>query len=75
MSGAGLLHESKIGCDVFFNLNNYSDHYGEKCQAFHTKILGDALTKATPYLYPFIIEFALIGASVAYIMSNHIGKR
>jgi hypothetical protein len=30
---------------------------------------------ASPYIFPFIIEFALIGAMVAYIMSGHIGKR
>lgn len=33
----------------------------------------DILSKSSPYLYPFIIEYSLIGASVAYIMSNHIG--
>ena len=47
----------------------------EGCNDFHSKILGDRLLGSTPYFYPFIVEFALIGASVAYIMSNHIGKR
>jgi hypothetical protein len=45
------------------------------CEDFHSKILGDRLLGSTPYFYPFIVEFALIGASVAFIMSNHIGKR
>ena len=45
------------------------------CDEFHSKILGDRLLGSTPYFYPFIVEFALIGASVAYIMSNHIGAR
>ena len=45
------------------------------CSEFHSKILGERLLGSTPYFYPFIVEFALIGASVAYIMSNHIGKR
>ena len=45
------------------------------CDEFHSKILGDRLLGSTPYFYPFIVEFALIGASVAYIMSNHIGTR
>ena len=45
------------------------------CSEFHSKVLGERLLGSTPYFYPFIVEFALIGASVAYIMSNHIGKR
>ena len=45
------------------------------CHEFRSKILGDILVSSQPYFYPFTVEFALIGASVAYIMSNHIGKR
>merc|ERR1712223_274786 len=33
------------------------------------------LSQSSPYLFPFIIEYSLIGASVAYIMSNHIGYK
>ena len=48
----------------------------EKCEEFSRNFLGqDILSKSSTYLYPFIIEFSLIGASVAYIMSNHIGFR
>ena len=46
----------------------------EECQEFQTKILPEnILSKSSPYFFPFVIEFSLIGASVFYIMSNHIG--
>jgi hypothetical protein len=47
----------------------------EVCEEFRQNILGETITMTTPYLYPFIIEFALIGASVTFVMSNHIGKK
>jgi hypothetical protein len=45
------------------------------CDEHRRNILGDLIERTNPFVYPFIIEFALIGASVAYLMSNHIGKR
>ena len=33
----------------------------------------DVLHKSSPYLYPFVIETALIGASVFYLMREHVG--
>ena len=39
----------------------------------HNFLPDDILSKSSPYLYPFIIEYSLIGASVAYVMSSHIG--
>jgi hypothetical protein len=47
----------------------------EHCEEYRTNLLGDVIKEASPYIYPFTIEFALIGASVFYLMSNHIGKR
>ena len=46
----------------------------EVCNEYRHDILGDAAVAAVPCLYPFMIEYALIGASVALIMSKHIGK-
>ena len=46
----------------------------EECNEFQTKILPENILSITsPYFFPFVIEFSLIGASVFYIMSNHIG--
>ncbi|KAG5895146.1 hypothetical protein JTB14_007317 [Gonioctena quinquepunctata] len=36
-------------------------------------IMGSIVEDAGPYLYPFIIEYSLIGAAVIYIMWKHIG--
>lgn len=36
-------------------------------------IMGNIVRDAAPYLYPFIIEYCLIGAAVVYIMWRHIG--
>ena len=37
-------------------------------------LMGDIVTKSAPYLYPFLIEFSLIGAGVLLIMWARIGK-
>jgi hypothetical protein len=47
----------------------------KKCRQFRKDILGESVKHASPYFFPFIIEFSLIGAIVAFIMSEHIGKK
>lgn len=37
-------------------------------------IMGTIVQDAAPYLYPFIIEYSLIGAAVIYVMWKHIGR-
>lgn len=37
-------------------------------------IMGTIVEDSTPYLYPFIIEYSLIGAAVIYVMWKHIGR-
>ncbi|KAF7989952.1 hypothetical protein HCN44_008626 [Aphidius gifuensis] len=37
-------------------------------------IMGNIVQEAAPYLFPFIIEYSLIGAAVIYIMWKHIGR-
>lgn len=37
-------------------------------------IMGNIVPDSAPYLYPFIIEYSLIGAAVIYVMWKHIGK-
>lgn len=37
-------------------------------------IMGSIVQDAAPYLYPFIIEYSLIGAAVVYTMWRHIGR-
>lgn len=37
-------------------------------------IMGTIVQESGPYLYPFIIEYSLIGAAVIYVMWKHIGR-
>ncbi|XP_060800661.1 proton channel OtopLc isoform X2 [Amyelois transitella] len=37
-------------------------------------IMGSIVSDSAPYLYPFIIEYSLIGAAVIYVMWKHIGR-
>uniref|UniRef100_A0A0A9YVE2 Otopetrin-2 n=1 Tax=Lygus hesperus TaxID=30085 RepID=A0A0A9YVE2_LYGHE len=39
-----------------------------------TNIMGTIVQDSAPYLFPFIIEYSLIGAAVIYVMWRHIGK-
>ncbi len=36
--------------------------------------MGDIVTYAGPYLYPFVVEFSLIAAAVLYAMWSSIGS-
>lgn len=36
--------------------------------------MGNIVQQAAPYLFPFIIEYSLIGAAVIYVMWKHIGR-
>ena len=37
-------------------------------------IMGSILLDASPYLYPFIVEYSLIGAAFLYVMWSTIGR-
>lgn len=37
-------------------------------------IMGSIVQDAAPFLFPFIIEYSLIGAAVIYVMWKHIGR-
>ncbi|XP_039279342.1 proton channel OtopLc isoform X8 [Nilaparvata lugens] len=37
-------------------------------------IMGNIVQDSAPYLFPFIIEYSLIGAAVIYVMWRHIGR-
>lgn len=72
--GTILRTESAEQCDFLLERMKVMEKMTENCKEFSRNFLrDDILTLTSPYLYPFIIEYSLIGASVAYIMSNHIG--
>ncbi|CAO1377709.1 unnamed protein product [Diamesa serratosioi] len=45
---------------------------GTSCE--RVNIMGTIVQDSTPYLYPFVIEYSLIGAAVIYVMWKHIGR-
>ncbi len=43
--------------------------------AYFRDILGrHTMHDMSPFLYPFVIEYALIGATVLFVMWRHVGK-
>ena len=44
----------------------------EKCE--RVKIIGDAMENSSAYLFPFIVEYSIIGRHVLYSMWRNIGK-
>ena len=46
----------------------------EVCKEHREDLIGEHTGEALPILFPFVIEFALIGASVFLLMSFHIGR-
>ncbi|XP_071527915.1 uncharacterized protein OtopLa isoform X4 [Panulirus ornatus] len=51
---------------------NEEDIVNRTCE--RVEIMGSIVSDSAPYLYPFIVEYSLIGASVLYIMWKHIGR-
>ena len=37
-------------------------------------VMGNIVTYASPYLYPFVVEYSLIGAAVVFAMWRSIGN-
>ena len=68
-------HEASLNnenCPTWQTMAQMASKLDEKCHPEST-FLGDAIYHSSPYLYPFVIEFALIGAIISYIMWQHIG--
>lgn len=52
----------------------WANESASTCQQ-EDSIMGSILQNASPYLYPFIVEYSLIAAAFLYIMWSTIGKR
>jgi len=72
-------HHERIGnesCWVEYLKKVVEEHHGECRDEEHfNNFLGDALIKASPFLFAFIIEFSLIGGTVFYATWCHIGPK
>ncbi|ETN64369.1 otopetrin [Anopheles darlingi] len=51
-----------------------SNATGNAVSCGRVNIMGTIVQDSAPYLYPFIIEYSLIGAAVIYVMWKHIGR-
>lgn len=62
-------------CNIIGERIRIAHQIYEQCHLYHDDILGTTLTDTSPFLYPFVIEYALIGASVFFVMWRHVGRR
>eukprot|EP00094_Tigriopus_californicus_P008151 TCALIF_07847-PA protein Name:"Similar to Otop1 Otopetrin-1 (Mus musculus)" AED:0.73 eAED:0.73 QI:0/0/0/0.33/0.6/0.5/6/0/408 len=65
---------TNMGCDFLGERLKGVYDLNHRCEKNKVNIIGYALSKMEHFLYPFIIEFALIGASVFFVMWRHIGR-
>ena len=54
---------------------NTTEFEERMCDDFKSDVLGNSLKIADPYIFPFIVEFSLIGAIVSFIMAKPLGER
>ncbi|XP_032587963.1 proton channel OtopLc isoform X14 [Drosophila mojavensis] len=79
-----LSHEESNGLIAFENLESLDNIYPAALSSNigtlnstacgRIDIMGTIVYDSAPYLYPFIIEYSLIGAVVLYVMWKHIGR-
>lgn len=60
--------------EAFKDLSTIPPFHLNATSCERVNIMGTIVQDATPYLYPFIIEYSLIGAAVIYVMWKHIGR-
>ncbi|KAK4886594.1 hypothetical protein RN001_002865 [Aquatica leii] len=60
----------------YFNItsNNTENATTDPLYCGKVNIMGTIVQESAPYLFPFIIEYSLIGAAVIYVMWKHIGR-
>lgn len=60
--------------EAFRDLSTIAPFHLNATSCERVNIMGTIVQDSTPYLYPFIIEYSLIGAAVIYVMWKHIGR-
>ena len=61
-----------LGKETLVELN---DHLKLPTDCENDEIISNILESVSPYLYPFIVEYSLIGAAFLYVMWSNIGRR
>lgn len=71
----GLESETKSeSCTVMYMKKLVEEHHNDcKQDKYFNNFLGDTLQTASPFLFAFIIEFTLIGATVFFTTWAHVG--
>jgi len=65
---------SYINIDIFVYVGSHDESFNEANILCERQVyLGTFIADASPYLYPFLIEYSLIGAAVLYVVWAHIG--
>lgn len=60
--------------EAFRDLSTIAPFHLNATSCERVNIMGTIVQDSTPYLFPFIIEYSLIGAAVIYVMWKHIGR-
>jgi hypothetical protein len=60
--------------EAYSQLSTIAPFHKNATSCERVNIMGTIVQDSTPYLYPFIIEYSLIGAAVIYVMWKHIGR-
>lgn len=81
---SGISHPESSGIISFENYENLDNIYPAALSSNvgtlnssacgRIDIMGTIVYDSAPFLYPFIIEYSLIGAVVLYVMWKHIGR-
>ncbi|XP_054727328.1 proton channel OtopLc isoform X5 [Anastrepha obliqua] len=81
---SGISHPESTGVVSFENLESLDNIYPAALSSNigtlnstacgRVDIMGTIVYDSAPFLYPFIIEYSLIGAVVLYVMWKHIGR-
>ncbi|XP_075676746.1 proton channel OtopLc-like isoform X2 [Dermatophagoides pteronyssinus] len=64
---------SSVGNNTINQISHTINSTYFQCQ--NENVMGSILLNASPYLYPFIVEYSLIAAAFLYIMWSSIGKK
>ena len=63
------------GCThSFYDLMKEFEGEESNCRTHRRDSIGEEAVEALPILFPFVIEFTLIGFSAFLLMSFHIGR-
>ncbi|XP_017491820.1 PREDICTED: uncharacterized protein LOC108379958, partial [Rhagoletis zephyria] len=81
---SGISHPESTGIVSFENIESLDNIYPAALSSNigtlnstacgRVDIMGTIVYDSAPFLYPFIIEYSLIGAVVLYVMWKHIGR-